>query len=138
MTVDAHQESLWHDTIEDALRSVIDGLGGFKKIGGHLWPSLPADDAGRKLAKCLDRSRPEKLSFDELLMILRLGRDAGVHVGMAFITQTTGYETPQPSDPVTEKEQLQRDFVRSVAELSRIQKRIEQLDEQSPKLRSIG
>lgn len=140
MTEQGHQESLWHESIEDALRSVIDGVGGFKKVGAVLWPALPVDDAGRKLAKCLHRERPEKLSYDELLLILRLGREEGVHVAMAFIAQQAGYETPQPSNPQTEHEKLQRDFVRGVQEMSRLAKRLEQLEhsEFTTRLRPVG
>lgn len=132
------QEKLWHDTFEDALRSCVDVAGGFKKIGSLLWPALPIDQAGRRLAMCLDLERPEKLSLSELVMLIKLGRDQGCHVGMAFIAQAAGYEVPKPSDPQSETERLQRDFVRSVQELSRIEKRLEQLDQHSSRLRSVA
>jgi hypothetical protein len=133
-----HQESLWHETIEDALRSVVDALGGFKKVGARLWPSMLGDEAGRKLAKCLNRDRPEKLSYDEMLLVLKFGREAGIHTGIAFIAQFTGYEPPRPSDPATEKEKLQREVVNAVQVLDRVTRRLEQLGEPIPRLRPAG
>lgn len=114
------QQDLWHESIEDALRSVIDGVGGFKKVGVALWPALPVEDAGRKLANCLRRDRPEKLSLDELLLVLKQGREAGVHVGMAFIAQMTGYEEPRPTDPQSQHEKLQRDFIAAVDQVGKL------------------
>jgi hypothetical protein len=122
------QEKLWHESFEDALRSCVDASGGFKRVGAQLWPSLPVDQAGRRLAQSLDLDRPEKLSLSELLLVIKLGRDAGCHVAMSFITQATGYETPAPTDPQNEKEKLQREFVRSVALVSQLAKRLEKLD----------
>lgn len=121
------QQNLWHDTPEQALRSAVDALGGFKRVGSEIWPALPADAAGRKLSQCLDDDRPEKLSLSELCMVLRMARTKGIHVAAAFLMTDAGYADPVPVDPETEKEKLQREFIAATAALSQMASRIQTL-----------
>lgn len=108
------QESLWHDTIEEALRTVVVTLGGPKRVAGQLWPSKSITEGARFLNHCLDPERAEKLSLDELQWLLREGRLAGVHTAMSFLAGEAGYDEPQPKNPETERDQLQREFIESV------------------------
>lgn len=121
------QNALWHDTPEDALRSAVDALGGFKRIGSELWPALPVTDAGKKLANCLDNDRPEKLSLSELCMVLRMARAADVHVAAAFFMADAGYAQPVAIDPETEKERLQRQFIAASQQMAAMAARIQTL-----------
>lgn len=105
------QASLWHETMEDALGDVVRVLGGPKKVGAMLWPALPTDDAGRKLNHCLDRDKSNKLSADELLLILKAGRAKGCHTALAFINRACDCSDPIPTDPETETARLMRQYV---------------------------
>lgn len=113
-----HQESLWHESTEDALRSLVDALGGFKKVGAMLRPTLPVDQAGRWLAQCMDASRPEKLALEDLLFLLAEGRKQGCHVAATFLMRRSGYKDPEPLDVETELQRLQRQFVEAAQSLS--------------------
>lgn len=120
------QQSLWHDTPESALQDVVIALGGFKKIGYELWPGKGPAEASRYLHRILDPTRPEKASLGELLLILKWGREAGVHTGMAYFAQESGYKA-EPLEPEDERARLQREFVESVKQLGRIQKQIDRI-----------
>ena len=122
-----HQESLWHDTIEEALRAVVVMLGGPKRVAGQLWPSKSITEGARFLNHCLDPERPEKLSLDELQWLLREGRLAGVHTAMSFLASAAGYNEPQPKNPETERDKLQREFIASVQAQQRLLKQMEAL-----------
>ena len=72
------QLPMFSETYEDALRDTITGLGGMKVVGNMLWPALPVDDAGRRLAHCLNSEKREKLSPGELQLIRRSARKQGI------------------------------------------------------------
>lgn len=102
------QETLWHDSIEDSLKSIVDAAGGPKSVGSTLWPSKKILDAARLLNHCLDPERPEKLSLDEVLLIARIGKERGVHTFMSFLANELGYTTPTPVTPEDEMTELLR------------------------------
>jgi hypothetical protein len=121
------QQSLWHDSLEDALRSVVEGLGGPKRVAGDLWPAKPVADAARLLNHCLSSDRPEKLALEEIVFILRAGSRAGVHVAMAFLAETCGYEQPRPVSPGDQVATLQREYIKAAQEMAMLARRIERI-----------
>jgi hypothetical protein len=120
-----HQLPLIVEDLPTALSDVARALGGFKRSGAMLRPELPADQAGRWLADCLEAGRREKLSPEQLLMLLREGRRVGCHSAMAFLAQECGYAPPQPVEPQDEAAELQRQFLAAVAEQGTILRRME-------------
>lgn len=122
------QGKLWHETFEDALRSCVDAAGGFKKVGAAMWPALPIDQAGRRLAMSLDLDRPEKLSLSELVLLLKVGRQAGCHFPMSYLAKECGYTEPAPINPQSEDAALKMEFNRRVDELRQLVSRIEKID----------
>ena len=121
------QSSLFHDTYEDAIRDAVMSLGGFKKVGATLWPAMPADDAGRKLAHCLNTDKREKLDLGELQLIRREARKVGVHILASYEMRDAGYADPQPVNPEDEQAQLQREYIAAVKSMSAIQARLDRL-----------
>src|SRR5690349_4432059 len=105
------QQELWHDRFEDALRTVVDACGGPKKVADRLWPNLPLADAARKLLHCLDPERAEKLTPNEIQLLLQWGREVNCHAAMVYLSRECGYEPPVPSDPETEQAKLQREYI---------------------------
>lgn len=122
MTTD--QIPLFFESYEDAIRDTVTALRGFKVVGSKLWPAMPADDAGRKLAACLNPEKREKLDLGELQLIRRLARQAGVHILAHYEARDAGYSEPQPLNPEDEAAQLQREFIASVKALERLQARM--------------
>src|SRR5690606_22268967 len=113
-----------YDTYEDAIRDCVTALGGNKAVGNMLWPALPADEAGRKLAHCLNPEKREKLDLGELRLIRRAARQAGVHILAHYEARDAGYTEPQPLNPEDEAAQLQREFIASVKALEQLQARM--------------
>lgn len=123
----SHQQALFYESIHDALRELVRVLGGAKKVGLLLWPGKSMQDAATRLLNCLDHNRPEKLSPEDLLVLLKAGRDCGCHVVMAYLNEACGYQPPVPIDPTDELAELQRRYIDSVAEQRRIADRMERL-----------
>jgi hypothetical protein len=111
------QEPLWYDTLADAYRGLCDALrddrgrGGFKVVGSMLWPALPADKAGRKLADCLNPDHAQKFDWDELEALLRWGREQGIDVIPGYLANRYGYELR-----VVSQEEQREDLMRTIAQ----------------------
>lgn len=105
------QIPLFFDTYEDAIRDTVVALGGNKKVGNMLWPTLPVDEAGRRLAHCLNREKREKLDLDDLRAIRTAARKTNIHTLAAFEMRDAGYADPKPVEPEDERAALQREFV---------------------------
>lgn len=126
MENDVQQVELFHEDIYDALRDVVKALGGNKHVGADMQPEKLAHQAGTWLANCLDATRPEKLDLDQMLYLIKRGREIGCHVGIAYICQQAGYSY-QPIEPEDEQAALQREFIQSVKQLKHIKSRLESL-----------
>lgn len=124
------QNSLFHESITDALRDVVMALGGTKKVAVEMRPELPADHAARWLADCLNADRREKLNPDQIFWIMKRGRQVGCHILMNYLAHEAGYNV-QPIEPQDEIAELQRNFIEAVAASKSIADRIERLT-QSP------
>jgi len=122
----SHQESLWYDTPEDAMRALVDRIGGFKRVAADMWPEKDPQDAGRLLAKCLDNDRPEKLSLEQVFYLMRQGRQHDCHTVMQWLGQELGYNVEAISME-TERERLQRQAIAAVASLQQITAKLEAL-----------
>lgn len=118
------QMPLFYECYEDAIRDTVTGLGGMKVVGNLLWPALPVDDAGRRLAHCLNNEKREKLAPGELQLIRREARKAGVHILAHYEMRDAGYGEPQPVCPDNEAAQLQREFITAVRGLEALQARM--------------
>lgn len=123
--MDNRQIPLICDTLNTAIGAVVVALGGNKRAGSMLWPTLPADEAGRRLAQCINADRREKLSPDELFMLMKEARKAGCHTLAAYLMQQCGYADPQPIEPEDERAALQRQFVQATEDMKRLFARME-------------
>lgn len=101
------QQALWHDTVFDATRALVDALGGAKRVAAEMWPTRDLGEAHRYLLKCLDPDRPEKLGLDEFVWLMRRGRDAGCHVLAEWLGQACMYEL-HVVDPAAREADLAR------------------------------
>ncbi|MGB0972281.1 MAG: hypothetical protein ACPGVG_15175, partial [Mycobacterium sp.] len=124
------QEELWHETLEDALKSVLIasfGKGWAQKAAHAMYGQVDVIAKGKWLEKALNVERSEKLAPSDIEWILRKGRDIGCHTGMAYIARACGYADPVPVDPEDERAELQRAFLSSVKAQKDILKRMEAL-----------
>lgn len=124
------QESFveFFEGVSDALREAVRQLGGNKKVGAMLRPELPIDQAESWLRHCLNDDRREKLSPEQVLLILVEARKAGWHGAMAFIASHCGYERPRPVSLEEQENDLQAQILagleiqnKLLAQLQRVQ-----------------
>ena len=105
------QPALFYDTFTEALADCVRALGGNKAVGALLWPEKSIEDARRLLLDALNPERPNKLSPEQVLLILREARKVNCHAAIAYINRECGYADPQPIEPEDERAALQREFV---------------------------
>lgn len=121
------QLQLVHESFNDALREVVQALGGSKKVGAMLRPAKTADEGGRWALDCLNPDRREHFTPDDVLFLLREARRAGCHAALGYLCAEAGYATPQPVEPADEAAELQRAFIESVRQQQRMLDRLGQL-----------
>lgn len=117
------------EDINDALREAVRQLGGHKKVGPALWPELPVEQAGNRLRDCLSPERREKLSPEQVVLILRMAGAAGFHGAMGFVALSAGYEAPRAVSVDDQEAELQRTFVDAVARLEGIQRQLQRVQQ---------
>lgn len=125
------------ESLQDALIGCVKACGGSKTVAHRLWPEKPVEAAQRHLLACLSEGKPERLSPEHLLMLLRLARAHGHHEGIAFILADLGYAPTTPIEPKDEAADLIRQFSDLKEGMERITARLEHLQPQllAPSLR---
>lgn len=119
------QDALFYESLADALRAVVQALGGTKAAGCRLWPEKTPESAHRTLLDCLNEARPEKLSPEQVLYLLAAGRQVGCHAAMNYLAREAGYSDPLPVEPEDERARLQREYIEATKALQAIAGRIE-------------
>lgn len=92
------------DSPEDALKAIIQHLGGIKRVGPLLFPDKSVDAAARYLLDCVNHDRQEKLALTQIMMLLRLAHEAGYHTAYAWLSGEIGYDIK----PITRGEEVDR------------------------------
>jgi hypothetical protein len=113
-----------NESINDALIECVKAAGGSKVVASILWPEKPLNDAQRLLLACLNTERSEKLCPNQTLLILKLAKDAGSHVGINFICNSLNYTVPSPIEPEDEKAQLMREFIQAQKAMSQLAEKL--------------
>lgn len=120
-----NQPALFHESISDALRELVQAMGGTKAVGTRMRPELPADHAGRWLNDCMNDSRREHMTPEQLMWLLTEGRRAGVHGAITWIAGECGYTAPEPIEPEDERARLQREYIEAARAMAKLADRIE-------------
>lgn len=105
------QDKLFYEDIFDAIGTTVMALGGYKKVGYMLWPNMKMESAYARLKVCATRDGDQKLCAEEILRLIREGRQVGCHALVQFICDDAGYHKPLPKEPEDEKAELQREFI---------------------------
>lgn len=114
-----------YESLNAALIDAVKALGGSKFVGYKLWPEKTVDAAQRHLLACLNEDKPERLTPDHLMMLLRLARAQGHHESLSYILDDLGYAPTIPVEPRDESAELQRQFMDSVRLQQQIVERME-------------
>lgn len=119
------QQPLFFEDIYAALRHVVQSLGKPKDVGPAIFPHKEDPEAaGRLLSDCLNENREARLNPEQLILLMRLGRDKGCHTAIDYICTAAGYTKPVPIEPDDEKAALQKQFIQAVTELRQLSSRI--------------
>ena len=97
------QERLFFEDVNEALRELVNHLGGAKRVGPMLWPEKTVEQAHTLLLACFNSERRERLTPEQVMLLLRIGRDQGQHSAMNYICEEIGYARPEP---VNQQERL--------------------------------
>lgn len=121
---DKLQSSLFYESINDALKDIINHAGGNKSVGSKLYPEKTPDSAHRTLLDALNENRPEKLSPEQLIFLLKIGREVGCHSAINYINRESGYADATPIEPEDEKARLMREFISAQKSMSLIAEKL--------------
>lgn len=116
------------ESFNDALQHAVTALGSYKKVGPVLRPELPIEQAAQWLRDCLAPGRREKLSPDQVLLLVRMARQAGIHAPMEYMALNTGYKA-QPVDADAQRQALQETIAAGVEHLTRQMAALQRLTE---------
>ena len=115
-----------HDSINDALRQVVQDAGGAKAVGARMYPALPVARSQQRVNDSLNSEHAQHFNELEILWLLKLGRECGwPKRAMLFIATDCAYSAPEPVETPDEREQLQRDFIAAAAQLKQMSVRLE-------------
>jgi hypothetical protein len=63
------QTALFHDSLNDALREVVNALGGPKKVGPRMKPEKTVEAASTWVRDCLNDNRDERFDPEQLIWL---------------------------------------------------------------------
>jgi hypothetical protein len=115
------------EDINECLIACVKAAGGSKKVGHLLWPEKLVDAAQRHLLACLNDSKPERLTPDQVVYVARLARDVGCHAYAEYIAETLSYALPVPIEPHDELGDLLRQYLQQKEEQKSKDERLQRL-----------
>ncbi|MEM6817229.1 MAG: hypothetical protein AAF578_00425 [Pseudomonadota bacterium] len=110
------------------MRHQVTELGGFEAVGVEIFPAKSRKAAGNWLSDCLNDERPAKLSLDEVVQLLRIGRNNGSMVAFDQLGRETNTEI-KPATPRSERAELLDKQARLIEMQRQVQSDIDRLDE---------
>jgi hypothetical protein len=120
-------DDLTYDDELEALKDAVNRLGGSKSVGAVLWPEKTPDSASRYLLDALNPTRSERLNPGQVLLIMRMAREAGFHNLAAFFMREAGYAPPVPLSPATEAEKLIQGMEQLMSSVQKMAGRLEHI-----------
>lgn len=126
------------ETMNEALIGCVKSCGGSKHVANKLWPEKPIEAAQRHLLNCLNDDKPERLTPEQVVLLMRMGHEKGFHGVMEFICSNVGYAPPQPVDPRDELAELLKEHIELRKQLLARSERMERLLAQNQALRSVA
>ncbi len=125
------QTQMFHEDIYDALKDIVRALGGIKKVAPELFPAKNGN-AESYLKDCLNPDRRETLDPQELLLLIKWGRDIGCHSAINYICDTAGYKRPEIVVVEDQHAELMRQYIDAVRASKAVADRMEALHVEVP------
>jgi len=121
------QLNLWHDTPEEALDADIQAIGGYKAAGYALWPARKMIEASRRLRRCLDPDRVEKLDHDEVSRLVELAASSGSRAYVTYLARRSSAKVI-PVSPDDEKAELMEQWRQAKKQIDALAKAMQLAD----------
>lgn len=121
-----HEDLMYEDEL-DAAKAAVSRLGGAKTVGSILWPEKSPEAASRSLLDALNPTRPERLNPAQVLLLMRLAREANFHGLAAYYMREAGYAPPVPLNPLSEAEVLSQRMGSMMSEMKLMADRMERM-----------
>ena len=99
-----NQPQLWTEDILKALDDVVRAWGTYEQVAGQLWPNIKT--AYNKLKNKLNPDHHEQFHPEEIITILKKGRELGCHTAMYFLCDEAGYERPREAAPKSRRTEI--------------------------------
>lgn len=99
------QQAMFYETVDEVLVATVQAIGGYKAVGAALRGDKEPDAAATWLRNCLNPNKDERLNPEQVIQLVRIGREKGVHYYANYVAQTLGYTAPVP---LTQEDLAQR------------------------------
>lgn len=117
------------DSLNSVLVECIKACGGPKQIGPLLWPEKSPESAQRLILDCLNEDRSAHLTPEQVIFVLKIASNKGVHTGFEFFASHLGYAKPIPVEPRDEVADLQRQFIEAQRSMAAMVEKMNQASE---------
>jgi len=95
----AAQGEFFYDDVYAIERHLVAALGGADVVGPILFPQKNPLAAARYLLDCLNPNRDHALGEERFLLLLKLAREKGIHLGMHWVCDECRYARPATVEP---------------------------------------
>lgn len=130
------QEPLFYDDFRGAIRHLVGALGGPKKVGALLRPTLAPQSAANWVNDCLNPERDTKFDLEDIASLLAKGRALGIHCALWQLCDETGYERPGIAPAKTPNQIRAERMSRLLSEFKHLAD--EEAAEAAPKVRAVS
>lgn len=132
------QEPLFYDDFRGAVRYLVGALGGPKKVGALLRPTLSPQSAANWVNDCLNPERDTKFDLEDLSALLKEGRELGVHCALWQLCDEAGYTRPTMAPEKTPNQMRAERMARLLVEFKHLaDEEAAEKDREAQKLRSV-
>jgi hypothetical protein len=96
---------MFYESVNEVLDSMIKQIGGYKVVGSRLRGDKVPDQAAQWLRDCMNGEKRERLDPDQVMALVLIAREQGVHDYADYFAQATGYAPPVPltQDDITQR-----------------------------------
>lgn len=113
-------------SLAEALGAACNAIGR-KRVALMLWPEKSAESGQKEVSDCLHPDRRSKFSLEQIDLILAEARKVDCHAPMRYFARTLSYRPPTPVTPESERDRLQREFIRATRTMQDLSAQMEKL-----------
>lgn len=123
----AGQGEFFYEDIKAIERHLVAALGGPDTVGPILFPHKNPLAASRYLSDCTNADRPHGLGEERFLLLLKLAREKGLHLGLYWVCDELRYARPPTVEPEDQAAEILRRVDAARDELTVLLKQLERL-----------